>query len=726
VRDIQFKTFSIQNFLSIGTDPVEINFTPGLHLITGVNKDKDGRRNGVGKSTVMDSIHWVLFGTPLRDINKATIANFNTKGACKGNIEFTVTLNGKTSNYKIERTLTPSRCILHIDGEDKTLSTVAETGKLIEKILGFNSTLFTNSVILSINNSKAFLAQDKTTKRKFIEGIFNLEVFGTILADVRNRSTEAKKQIEISQAKVDAKKQNMNLYSGQRDVFEKQKAERLIEQTEVLAKYTEQLKQTQEKLIDTSAITEKQSELRTKKRTISEQIDKISVGVNDLQDQIRKNETRVVTTQKESEAYVKEVKNKADTDILKIEHERTNYLNKLKNEIQVKISQIDREKSDFLKDFKNGIDTEVALAKKELADYIKSTQATVCPTCNRPLKEKIEPDQTKIDGINERINRLNSLVPDQNRINGFNERIELVKNIQPDVNVLSGFDSQIAKLRSQGPDQAKLDEFVGTITALKKTNDELVVKIEEQKQYIKKLQSEGIAKIDEALEKLQGAITKNDQVKVEVEFCNRQLAQAEKLIKETKESKNTFVEMLEVATKEHETLETELKNYQRLYKIFESAKYIVSEEGVKTFIVKKLLSVLNDRIDYYLRKLDSNSTCVFNEFFEETIKNDKGVECSYFNFSGAEMKTIDLACLFAFMDLRRMQGDVAINISMYDELFDSSFDEKGLEHVTDILKERVTVNNEAVFVISHRKESLKAATGEVITLEKQNGITRRV
>jgi DNA repair exonuclease SbcCD ATPase subunit len=379
-----------------------------------------------------------------------------------------------------------------------------------------------------------------------------------------------------------------------------------------------------------------------------------------------------------------------------------------------------------LKDFKNGIDTEVALAKKELADYIKSTQATVCPTCNRPLKEKIEPDQTKIDGINERINRLNSLVPDQNRINGFNERIELVKNIQPDVNVLSGFDSQIAKLRSQGPDQAKLDEFVGTITALKKTNDELVVKIEEQKQYIKKLQSEGIAKIDEALEKLQGAITKNDQVKVEVEFCNRQLAQAEKLIKETKESKNTFVEMLEVATKEHETLETELKNYQRLYKIFESAKYIVSEEGVKTFIVKKLLSVLNDRIDYYLRKLDSNSTCVFNEFFEETIKNDKGVECSYFNFSGAEMKTIDLACLFAFMDLRRMQGDVAINISMYDELFDSSFDEKGLEHVTDILKERVTVNNEAVFVISHRKESLKAATGEVITLEKQNGITRRV
>ena len=184
--------------------------------------------------------------------------------------------------------------------------------------------------------------------------------------------------------------------------------------------------------------------------------------------------------------------------------------------------------------------------------------------------------------------------------------------------------------------------------------------------------------------------------------------------------------MLDIANKELGNLNVEMDDSQKMYNIYETAKYIVSEEGVKTYIIKKLLSVLNGRIDYYLRKLDSNSTCVFNEYFEETIKNDKGVECSYFNFSGAEMKTIDLACLFAFMDLRRMQGDVSINISMYDELFDSSFDEKGLDHVTDILKERVITNNEAVYVISHRKESLKSVTGEVITLEKQNGITKRV
>ncbi|NBW57023.1 hypothetical protein EBR43_04425, partial [bacterium] len=116
----------------------------------------------------------------------------------------------------------------------------------------------------------------------------------------------------------------------------------------------------------------------------------------------------------------------------------------------------------------------------------------------------------------------------------------------------------------------------------------------------------------------------------------------------------------------------------------------------------------------------------FNEYFEEEIIDDKGKPCSYFNFSGAERKNIDLACLFAFMDIRRLQGDVTYNFSIYDELFDSSLDEKGVDLVISILNERVQKYNESVMIISHRKESVKSASGSVIFLEKRNGITRRV
>ena len=124
--------------------------------------------------------------------------------------------------------------------------------------------------------------------------------------------------------------------------------------------------------------------------------------------------------------------------------------------------------------------------------------------------------------------------------------------------------------------------------------------------------------------------------------------------------------------------------------------------------------------------MDANCVCKFNEFFEEEIKNDKGQECSYFNFSGAERKNIDLACLFTFMDIRRMQGDVSYNLVMFDELLDSSLDEKGVELVLNILKERVETYNESIYIISHRKESAKESSGEVIYLEKTNGITRKL
>jgi energy-coupling factor transporter ATP-binding protein EcfA2 len=131
--------------------------------------------------------------------------------------------------------------------------------------------------------------------------------------------------------------------------------------------------------------------------------------------------------------------------------------------------------------------------------------------------------------------------------------------------------------------------------------------------------------------------------------------------------------------------------------------------------------------------MDANCICIFNEYFEEELFDEKGQESSYFNFSGAERKNLDLACLFTFMDIRRLQGDVAYNVSVYDELLDSSLDEKGVELVVDILRERVEKLNECVIIISHRKESVKAAGdksvngfNDVIFLQKENGITKRI
>ena len=73
MKKVFFKKLSIQNFLSVGNDPVVINFDRGINIITGTNQDKEGSKNGVGKSTICDAIYFCLFGETLRELKKEHI-----------------------------------------------------------------------------------------------------------------------------------------------------------------------------------------------------------------------------------------------------------------------------------------------------------------------------------------------------------------------------------------------------------------------------------------------------------------------------------------------------------------------------------------------------------------------------------------------------------------------------------------------------------------------------
>ena len=120
MKEVNFKSLSIKNFLSVGEEPIVINFEPGLHVITGVNKDKEDRRNGVGKSTIADALYFAVFGTTIRELKKEFIANSFTTGACEVVLDFEVTVNQSTTPYKIVRMLNPSRLDVFKGEEDIT------------------------------------------------------------------------------------------------------------------------------------------------------------------------------------------------------------------------------------------------------------------------------------------------------------------------------------------------------------------------------------------------------------------------------------------------------------------------------------------------------------------------------------------------------------------------------------------------------------------------------
>jgi DNA repair exonuclease SbcCD ATPase subunit len=185
-----------------------------------------------------------------------------------------------------------------------------------------------------------------------------------------------------------------------------------------------------------------------------------------------------------------------------------------------------------------------------------------------------------------------------------------------------------------------------------------------------------------------------------------------------------FVELINTVCNNINDLQSQVDVEGDKIETLEIVKFLLSEEGIKKFIVKKILKLLNSRLSHYLKKLNAPCTCNFNDLFEETIINDKGTQCSYEAFSGGERKRIDLAMLFTFQDLRRLQSDTSINISVYDELIDSALSSEGVECVIAMLKERSQKYNEAMYIITHRKENVTAMNdANLIFLEKKEGIT---
>jgi len=596
MKNVNFKKVKIFNFLSIGKTPVEIEFTPGIHLITGINRDKTDRRNGVGKSSVIESVYFAIFGQTLRELKKDLIPNNYTNSTCEVILDFDIIENKICTVYQIIRTLNPSKLYLYENGKDVTRDTIKNTEEYIFKLLNATPSLFENCVIMSLNSSIPFMAKSKVEKRKFIESIFNLEIFSKMLSLAREDVNNNKKLYEIELTKFEEIDNNCKALQQQKENILKSRSEKIV--------VYEQRK------IDNSK--EKSTLIQTLNNIKIESIDNFNEKLQKLKAGLEECECRI-DIHNESRTIV-------SRDIQNIETQ----LNKI------------------------------------------GTKNNNCPVCLRPILEH------DLDIIEQEKQLL------QTKIN----------LLQKDVKV------SIEKINTLKQKKETIKELIDKCNTSINSN---------------KLKTQEKLNVEERLKRL-------------IEW----LCQLDTDILQLK-NENTDVDSLIISNKlKLKTLQENVNKLKLTNNLLDTVKFIVSEEGVKSYIVNKILEVFNNKLMQYLKKMNANSYCVFNEYFEEEIINEKGKICSYFNFSGAERKDIDLACLFAFMDMRRLQGDITYNLSIYDELFDSSLDEKGIDQVTNILKERVEKYNECVIIISHRKESIKAVTNNIIFLEKKSGQTKRI
>ena len=594
MKKIVFSSIKIQNFLSIGNNPLEINFQKGINLITGENKDIGGK-NGIGKSTISDALYWCLFGNTLRELKKEKIQHNQNDKECKVVLNFDIHTEKNQKKYQITRILNPSKITILCDGNDATPSTLPKSDEYIKYLIGANEEVFNNAVIMSSNNTLPFMAQKKVDKRKFIEGILQLNVFGEMLLKTRSELNECKKQNDL---------QSNTFINHQKN----------LEMLEKLKNNDENNKK--------SKIQELNDKIKNNQKQISKLENESSLSGNNLKEEISELEKKLKF----------------------LENCNKNQFNEISNKTREKIK------------------IESAINQKEKEKENITNKGNICPTCNR------EYCKDDIKHIQQNVKNLESEIIDFEK----NQK-EIIDQIQSLQEKTKEIEDGINKIKNKQ----------------KKTNEEMTaLRLKEQNiQTLKKQNKEH----EKDIEKIQ---TKKSDFDSEIKKCKKDIEKTEKDLEEVKNK----------------------------LKILNTAKFIVSEEGIKTYIVKKMIDVFNQRLNFYLKRLQAPCKCEFDELFEETIFNDKGKECSYFNFSGGERKRIDVAILFMFQDVLRLHTGTSFSLNFYDELFDSALDDNGIEKIIEILKNKVEKYEESIYIISHKNHT-KVNVDNVLFLEKNKGVT---
>jgi len=182
-----FKTLTVRNFLSVGDTPQEYDLNATrTTLVVG--------KNGVGKSLLLDSLSFVLFGKPHRAINKPQLVNsINGK-----NLVVEVVFSTGPSEYKIIRGIKPGIFEIWCNGKMiNQESHVRDYQKLLEtNILKLNHKSFHQIVVLGSGNFVPFMQLPAQHRREVIEDLLDIGIFSKMNVLLRENQAKLKETIK--------------------------------------------------------------------------------------------------------------------------------------------------------------------------------------------------------------------------------------------------------------------------------------------------------------------------------------------------------------------------------------------------------------------------------------------------------------------------------------------------------------------------------------------------
>jgi DNA repair exonuclease SbcCD ATPase subunit len=682
--NIQFTKVRWKNLLSYGNTYTEYSFKNGLDLINA--------KNGAGKSSIIDSVFYALFGRPYRKIKNGSLINDTTNKNLSVDIYFTI---DEKDSYKVTRGQKKNVFVIYKLVEDDYVeipekATTREYQNFFEEeILKINETIFRQLISISTNmdTSKAFMDLTQKEKESLFQVITDTSIFNHLTTKIKDKIQEAKlqqKEIDYKLDIIDNSIQSEQVMIGQakkqNEDFEKHHEENIQNTKENIQKVTDDVERYKEGIKKLKSLKEKYDEQNEELIEYKQELTNLYMEAQKIsEDELEEMHSVYEYESKKLDVWFYGLKYEELNEEKINLYERISKNSEKISELSTKITHIEAAKKGSIEcKYCSTVNYLVAIDEKEivLLDTFKNEIITLKENNKKILSKISEVDKTLDDK------------KEQDKIEYNTKRDELLKT--------RNSEQKILKHKNYSHKRAERDELQDKINRIISILEEYKEKLLKSK-HIKQTLKENEDLVNYYKQKL-------------IELKSIKMIEIDETSLETKKDQQVIIKT------ELSSLTKILQDYNYLFNMLSDK----GENNLKGQVISRTVPLLNKGINYFLERFSLNefNFIIDENFKEKIISRDNNSE--YNSLSNGQKARISFSIMFSFLKLIEEKSGVATNLLLLDEVLDTSLDSRGREELLMILGDEFK-GKKNVIIISHSDE-IKEKTelfDRTVSIEKE-------